>query len=217
MTINELIKESHSTAVEKGWWEDRDRNFGEQLMLFITEITEVWDEIEAGMSPSDTWLVRNVDTGKPEGLASEIADLWIRAADTIGRYEIPLQDALDLVLDFGNTTPISTNADWDIAGLIWEARLNWTVIGPMSIGLLETISCISYAMEEYRTNGLDQSKFLTRNMGSGEPEGMAVHFAHMFLVTAALCQDYGIPLVKALDDKLAYNRFRPYRHGDKKA
>jgi NTP pyrophosphatase (non-canonical NTP hydrolase) len=100
MTIQELIIESHQTAVEHGWWET-ERNFPEQLMLMVSELSEVLEEYRIyGLSK----ILQN-ENGKPSGIAVEFADLFIRVADTCGRYNIPLEEALRLKLAYNKTRP----------------------------------------------------------------------------------------------------------------
>ena len=98
MTINELIEQSHATAVEKGWW-DTDRNFLEQIMLMVTELAEVVEEYRKGNKPRNVYVAN----GKPEGIPIELADLFIRVADTCGKYGIPLEEALKLKLEYNKT------------------------------------------------------------------------------------------------------------------
>jgi len=100
MTIEELINESHKTAVEKGWW-DKDRNFGEQLMLMVTELAEVMEAYRTQGLAEKLYI----EDGKPEGVAVEFADLLIRVADTCGKYTIPLVEALKLKLAYNKTRP----------------------------------------------------------------------------------------------------------------
>lgn len=42
---------------------------------------------------------------KPIGIAVELADVLIRIADTCGRYNIPLEEALKLKLAYNKTRP----------------------------------------------------------------------------------------------------------------
>ena len=98
LTINELVKQSHETAVEKGWWET-DRNFLEQIMLMVTELSEVVEEYRHGKDPSEVY----VQAGKPEGIPVEFADVLIRIADTCGKYGIPLEAALQVKLKYNKT------------------------------------------------------------------------------------------------------------------
>lgn len=102
MTIQELIQQAHNTALEKGWWKDENRSFGEQLMLMVTELAEVMEEFRTkGLTNPYNMIYFKDD--KPEGIAVEFADLLIRVADTCGRYNIPLEEALNLKLEYNKT------------------------------------------------------------------------------------------------------------------
>ncbi len=121
-TLSELIKESHDTAVEKGWWDnpDQERNFGEQLSNMHAELSEVWEEYrKKGMKPnlflyahtedathgaSGSWAEGELPEGaKPEGIAAEFADVLIRIFDTCAAYDIPLEKALRLKMAYNKT------------------------------------------------------------------------------------------------------------------
>lgn len=161
MNISDLIKESHDTAVEKGWWADEvleircascngtgeasgffsdipfgdcskctglgyttrtvERSFGDQIALMHSELSEALEEFRKGEKFTDIYVKpdgveRKVyfDEGmafeywkdeKPEGIAVELADVLIRIADTCGRYNIPLEEALKLKLTYNKTRP----------------------------------------------------------------------------------------------------------------
>lgn len=129
--IKELCRESHATAVEKGWWENRERNFGEQIALMHSELSEALEEFRKyGMNP-DWFLYDEVEstTGpslvlpdgsdgnshkpmlhgdgryKAEGIAAEFADVLIRIADTCERYDIPLAQALRIKMAYNKKRP----------------------------------------------------------------------------------------------------------------
>lgn len=103
-TIKELIEESHATAKAHGWWSDYDRNVYEQIALMHSELSEALEELREGhgignvhydasrpvTEPDGTVLF------KPEGFMVELADLYIRVADTLGRYG--LADHFETVL-----------------------------------------------------------------------------------------------------------------------
>jgi len=48
-TINELSKEVHQNAVDKGWWEDKESfNVAEKLMLIVSEVSEAMEADRKG-------------------------------------------------------------------------------------------------------------------------------------------------------------------------
>jgi NTP pyrophosphatase (non-canonical NTP hydrolase) len=101
MTINDLMVESHATAVEKGWWESSGRNFGELVALANSELSEAFEEYRKGKGLDQIYYAN----GKPEGIPIEFADLFIRIADTCHHYGIPLEQALRIKMDFNRTRP----------------------------------------------------------------------------------------------------------------
>jgi NTP pyrophosphatase (non-canonical NTP hydrolase) len=100
MNLNELIKESHETAIEKGWW-DTERNFPEQLALMHSEISEVLEDFRKNISLTEIYF----EDKKPCGVPVEFADLLIRVFDTCGRYEIDLEHALKIKMEYNKTRP----------------------------------------------------------------------------------------------------------------
>jgi hypothetical protein len=104
-TIRQLIEESHTTAVDHGWWQDGDRPILEQLMLMVTELAEAAEEIRSNHKVGEIYYDadRTVETPggvplpKPEGFLSELVDVYIRIGDTVGKYG--LTDNFLLVLE----------------------------------------------------------------------------------------------------------------------
>ena len=83
--FQELVDICHETAVEKGW-HNPTKSFGEQLLLFHSEISEALEEFRSGHAPHTVYE----KNGKPEGIPIEFADLSIRMMDTCGLYDINL-------------------------------------------------------------------------------------------------------------------------------
>lgn len=82
----------------------------------------------------------------------------------------------------------------------------------------------SEALEEYRKFGLSELLYYGDPVAGPhpcakppyKPEGIAAELADIVIRVADMAGGLDIPLVKAIEAKLAYNRSRTYRHGGKK-
>lgn len=101
MNLEDLMKESHACAVEKGWWET-ERNFPEQIALQHSELSEVLESYRERGLVAPLYLG---EKGKPEGIAAEYADVLIRICDTCEKYGIPLVKAIELKQVYNRTRP----------------------------------------------------------------------------------------------------------------
>lgn len=90
----------------------QERNFGEVIALIHSELSEALESYRDGEPPlwfkhadplsvpvaQNNWSSHSHNDdgvpGKPEGVASELADVLIRVFDYVGAYDIPLADAL---------------------------------------------------------------------------------------------------------------------------
>ncbi len=95
----------------------------------------------------------------------------------------------------------------------------WWDDGELSLGdqFANFHSELSEAWEEIR-NGepLGRIYFNDTPTAGPKPEGVAVEFADLLIRVFDTCEKYNIPLVEALNEKMAYNERRSYRHGGKK-
>jgi NTP pyrophosphatase (non-canonical NTP hydrolase) len=106
MTIKDLLKESHETAISKGWWGlpvknggVQERNFGELIALAHSELSEALEEVRIGSPLTEIYH----DLDKPVGVPVELADLFIRIADMCEHYGIPLERALKEKMAYNKT------------------------------------------------------------------------------------------------------------------
>lgn len=101
MTIKELVEQSHQTAVRKDWWKT-PRPFLELMALVHSEISEAVEDYRNGKPI----CALDYDTdGKPIGIPSELADVFIRIADLCGAHSINLEEAIEAKLRYNMTRP----------------------------------------------------------------------------------------------------------------
>lgn len=84
MTIDELIKEAHGTAIDKGWW-IFPRTALEIHALIHTEVAEATEAARVG---------------KVDLQLEELADVVIRIADYCGYRQWDLTQALELKMAY---------------------------------------------------------------------------------------------------------------------
>lgn len=98
MNLNELAEECHKTALEKGWW-DKSNPFGQQMMNIIGEVSEAWEEYRKGYDPHFMYS----ENGKLEGIPIEFADVIIRILDTCAQYQVDIDLAVKLKMEYNKT------------------------------------------------------------------------------------------------------------------
>jgi NTP pyrophosphatase (non-canonical NTP hydrolase) len=102
ITISELMIMSNAVAVEKGWW-DTPRPVLEVLMLAVCELAEAAEEYRDGHALDEIYY--SEDLTKPLGFPIEIADVFIRLADTCAHHGIDLNKALATKMLYNESRP----------------------------------------------------------------------------------------------------------------
>ena len=118
-TLNDLRDKAHAMAREKGW-HDEEHSDEHWLMLVITEVAEAVEAYrERGF---DAWFEcphcgrefnrlasvccrRYIESWKPCGVGSELADVVIRVMDFGERYALPLAWAIMEKIEYNKGRP----------------------------------------------------------------------------------------------------------------
>lgn len=100
--------------------------------------------------------------------------------------------------------------------------------------LMLMVSELSEALEEYRMDGDPKSYYYIDKSGEiheaqipyvngswdvdnpRKPMGVASEIADVIIRALHFCGKHGIDISQAVEEKILYNRSRPYRHGGKK-
>lgn len=72
---------------------------------------------------------------------------------------------------------------------------------------------VSEALEAYREAG--SSRAVWYREGDAKPEGVSFELADAVIRILDLCEDEGIDLERAIEEKMDFNDTRPHRHGGK--
>jgi NTP pyrophosphatase (non-canonical NTP hydrolase) len=103
--MNDLAKEIHQNAKDHGFWKDADSNHhlmvASKIALIHSEISEALEDYRSGRS-----LIYFEESGKPCGMATELADALIRILDMMEFLGIDTDRVVGLKMEYNKTRPM---------------------------------------------------------------------------------------------------------------
>lgn len=107
MSLNDWVDVVHNNAADHGWWEE-ERKLPEIIALIHSELSESLEHYRNTESYKARGLDPNVHTdesGKPDGVAVELADAVIRVMDYFGRQGWDLEEIISMKHEYNKSRP----------------------------------------------------------------------------------------------------------------
>lgn len=109
MTITELCKKAHENAVNKGFYDDGEKNIGELLMLVVSELGEALEADRKNNYCTDDVIVSHsnnyFEVNIKDSFQDELADAVIRIADMAAYMAIDLEAHIIAKMRYNETRP----------------------------------------------------------------------------------------------------------------
>ena len=112
MTISNMVREAHSNAVDKGFWDTPGQtpNIGEKLMLIVSECSEALEALREDKFAKDAaeqfafdlehYTEEAFKANYKNTFEDELADVLIRVADLAGYMGIDLETHVELKMRY---------------------------------------------------------------------------------------------------------------------
>lgn len=115
ISMKDRAEEAHRISKAKGWWSERDLErarardpelIAAKLALIHTEVSEALEAIRDHVPDSGgEWVAVEGGITKPQGFASELADVVIRVFDLAEATGVSIQDAVRVKCRYNQQRP----------------------------------------------------------------------------------------------------------------
>lgn len=193
MSLLELQQEIHRVNIANGWFdpEKPQRLFPEEVALIHSEISEAFEAYrDWGLEDMTEEPTEEGGLPKPQGVASELADVVVRLLDACTRSQISGAD-IEAMHEDALSEEHAEQIEEGIAG-----------IKSMPFG-----SVISLLHREV--------SLIVANSPLPPREQIAAGLASTYTIINLICSAYDFDLIAEVERKVAYNATRGYRHGNK--
>ncbi len=107
-SLKQMMELVYKNNVEHGWF-DSDRSFGDDIALLHSEVSEAYEAFRINGDTADQTVYEDpmapAYLSKPEGVGSELADVFIRVLDTCKRHNIDLAFEFMRKMEYNRTRP----------------------------------------------------------------------------------------------------------------
>jgi len=198
--LNKLAEVSNTVACEKGWWDGPPRSVAALTLLMQSENSEALEDYRANKALTDVWYeVKFITTNKATFTKAELEahrpspGNEIKEAKPCG-IPIEIADTLIRVADFAANRNLDLGAEYK--------------------KLPPGRSCTDF--EEALAESNYWIALAWRCHKNREDGRLAEYLVKACDCLILMCEHKGIDIEAAIEEKTAFNRTRPQRHGGKK-
>lgn len=114
MTIKELCKKAHQIAKEHGFWDTKNPNISEKLMLIITELGEACEALRKNnrQNYEPTYTIQDMFCNgrlhriwHKDSFEDEICDVFIRLGDLCEALDIDIEWQIKKKMEYNQSRP----------------------------------------------------------------------------------------------------------------
>lgn len=225
ITIQELITQSHQTAIDKGWWKDgiESRPVEDIVNCFYSEVLEAFEEYRAGRM--DMWFSCKEFPSVAVELHPDCDAVSRQDGRKLRCFRLPGAGCQLQWEHEDNGQFLKPEGFWvEISDLLvrigdvfgaykWKSNVNHCT--PFKDG---NISRFVWWLNTRSLSKVSRSVLIDNGTVLVEWTRNACDYLYEAILTCiATAECHGVNLLELCEMKMEYNKTRPYRHGNKKA